>query len=214
MLVRHRSGSPATSSALREASGPQPEPVCGEEEAARHLALPEGSDEEKDCAFKHGQLGSTEPGPVLPRALQGVGTVWRGPLAAHRACLHQLPGCCPPDSCCRLRAMCGAAPMMYQSWLGSGFYLLSSSPLYLPRCGTRALPRPLKNETQSPPSCVHSFLSFKVLLSLLQGRVCVLVMAFALVNEAGFAEVFINKCRKVEKKIWNMSQKKNHWIIF
>uniref|UniRef100_A0A8C4PSX9 Receptor expression-enhancing protein n=1 Tax=Equus asinus TaxID=9793 RepID=A0A8C4PSX9_EQUAS len=38
-----------------------------------HLTLPEGSDEEKDRALRHGQLGSAEPGPVLPRALQGAG---------------------------------------------------------------------------------------------------------------------------------------------
>ncbi|KAB0396277.1 hypothetical protein E2I00_018983, partial [Balaenoptera physalus] len=116
---------------------PQPsarprEKPLGRTQSLRHLALPEGSDEEEDHAFRHGQLGSAEPGPVLPRALQGVGTVWRGPLAARLACLHQLPACCPPDSCCRLRATCGAAPMMHQSRLGSGFYLLSSSPLYLP----------------------------------------------------------------------------------
>ena len=92
--------------------------------------------------------------------------------------------------------------MMYQSRLGSGFYLLSSSPLSLPRYGTRALPRPLKNETQSPPSCVRSFLSFKVLHSLLQGRVCVLVVWFVLVNEARFVEVLINKCVKVLCLFW------------
>ncbi|XP_026947747.1 receptor expression-enhancing protein 4 isoform X1 [Sagmatias obliquidens] len=171
-------------------------------EVGGHHALPEGSDEEKDHAFRHGQLGSTEPGPVLPRALQGIGTVWRGPLAAHLACLHQLPGCCPPDSCCRLRAICGAAPTMHQSRPGSGFYLLSFSPLYLPRCGTRALPRLLKNETQSPPSCVRSFLSFRVLHSLLQGQVCVLVVWSVLVNEARFAEVLINKCVKVPRLFW------------
>lgn len=58
---------------------------------------------------------------------------------------------------------------MYQSRLGLRFYLLPSSSLYLPRCGTRALPRPLENETQRSPSCVTSFLSFKVLDSLFQG---------------------------------------------
>ncbi|PNJ76921.1 receptor expression-enhancing protein 4 isoform X5 [Pongo pygmaeus] len=42
-----------------------------------HLALPEGSDEEKDCALRHGQLGSAASGPFLPRALQGSRAIWR-----------------------------------------------------------------------------------------------------------------------------------------
>uniref|UniRef100_A0A2K5X0Z8 Receptor expression-enhancing protein n=1 Tax=Macaca fascicularis TaxID=9541 RepID=A0A2K5X0Z8_MACFA len=42
----------------------------------RHLALPEGSDEEKDCALRHGQLGSAASGPFLPRALQGSRAIW------------------------------------------------------------------------------------------------------------------------------------------
>uniref|UniRef100_A0A2R8P970 Receptor expression-enhancing protein n=1 Tax=Callithrix jacchus TaxID=9483 RepID=A0A2R8P970_CALJA len=42
-----------------------------------HLALPKGSDEEKDCALRHGQLGSAASGPFLPRALQGSGDIWR-----------------------------------------------------------------------------------------------------------------------------------------
>ncbi|XP_055151583.1 receptor expression-enhancing protein 4 isoform X3 [Symphalangus syndactylus] len=42
-----------------------------------HLPLPEGSDEEKDCALRHGQLGSAASGPFLPRALQGSRAIWR-----------------------------------------------------------------------------------------------------------------------------------------
>lgn len=56
-----------------------------------HLTLPEGPDKEKDCAFRHGQLGQG-PCPVLPHALQGAGAIWSGLLAAHRACLPQCPG--------------------------------------------------------------------------------------------------------------------------
>uniref|UniRef100_A0A2K6PHV7 Receptor expression-enhancing protein n=2 Tax=Rhinopithecus roxellana TaxID=61622 RepID=A0A2K6PHV7_RHIRO len=42
-----------------------------------HLALPEGSDEEKDYALRHGQLGFAASGPFLPRALQGSRAIWR-----------------------------------------------------------------------------------------------------------------------------------------
>uniref|UniRef100_A0A2K6FT37 Receptor expression-enhancing protein n=1 Tax=Propithecus coquereli TaxID=379532 RepID=A0A2K6FT37_PROCO len=51
-----------------------------------HLALPEGSDEEKDRALRHGQLGAAASGPVLPRALQGAWGYLEGPMAAHLAC--------------------------------------------------------------------------------------------------------------------------------
>lgn len=42
-----------------------------------HLTLPEGSDKEKDRALRHGQLGSAEPGRVLPPALRGAGALPR-----------------------------------------------------------------------------------------------------------------------------------------
>ncbi|XP_055436241.1 receptor expression-enhancing protein 4 isoform X5 [Bubalus kerabau] len=42
-----------------------------------HLALPEGSDKEKDRTLRHGQLGSAEPGRVLPPALRGAGALPR-----------------------------------------------------------------------------------------------------------------------------------------
>ncbi|XP_040098613.1 receptor expression-enhancing protein 4 isoform X2 [Oryx dammah] len=42
-----------------------------------HLALPEGSDEEKDRTLRHRQLGSAEPGRVLPLALRGPGALPR-----------------------------------------------------------------------------------------------------------------------------------------
>ena len=42
-----------------------------------HLALPEGSDEEKDRTLRRGQLGSAEPGRVLPLALWGAGALPR-----------------------------------------------------------------------------------------------------------------------------------------
>ena len=42
-----------------------------------HLTLPEGSDKEKDRTLRHGQLGSAEPGRVLPPALRGAGALPR-----------------------------------------------------------------------------------------------------------------------------------------
>lgn len=134
-----------------------------------HLALPEGSDEEKDCALRHGQLGSVEPGPVLPHALQGIGDCLKGTSG----CTHVWPACtsCPGAAFLAVghrpragaaSAMHRAALMMYQSRLGPRFYLLPSSPLYLARCGTRALPGPWKMKPK--PTLA---LSFKVLDSLL-----------------------------------------------
>ncbi|XP_070231607.1 receptor expression-enhancing protein 4 isoform X3 [Bos mutus] len=42
-----------------------------------HLTLPEGSDKKKDRTLRHGQLGSAEPGRVLPPALRGAGALPR-----------------------------------------------------------------------------------------------------------------------------------------
>ncbi|XP_014948601.3 receptor expression-enhancing protein 4 isoform X2 [Ovis aries] len=66
--------------------GPAPtyqDPLYLEDQVPRHrppighLALPEGSDEEKDRTLRHGQLGSAEPGWVLPLALWGAGALLR-----------------------------------------------------------------------------------------------------------------------------------------
>ncbi|KAL0612681.1 Receptor expression-enhancing protein 4 [Plecturocebus cupreus] len=54
-----------------------PHPHAGLPLFPGHLALPKGSDEEKDCALRHGQLGSAASGPFLPRALQGSGVILR-----------------------------------------------------------------------------------------------------------------------------------------
>lgn len=106
-----------------------------------HLTLPEGPDKEKDCAFRHGQLGKG-PCPVLPHALQGSGAVWRGLLAAHWACLHQLPRLCPLGSCCWLRAMHRDDVQCTKAGCAQGsIYCLSH--LCLHSAGTRTLPRSL-----------------------------------------------------------------------
>lgn len=97
-----------------------------------HLALPEGSDKEEDHLFGHEQLGSVEPGPVLPLLpYEALGAVWRRPLVARLICLRQLLRLCPPGFHAA-GTMHGATPVMYQSGLCPGFYLLpfsSFSPL-------------------------------------------------------------------------------------
>lgn len=135
-MVRYRGHAPSDNPGPREASEPQPEPACDQEEAAGaggpwrgrhrggglpwhfslashgvpvlsptgHLTLPEGPDKEKDCVLRHGQLGATEPAQSYTSCPAGRWGCWRGPLAAHQACLHQLPRLCPPGSCSWLRA--------------------------------------------------------------------------------------------------------------
>ena len=108
------------------------------------------------------------------------GAVWRGPLAACLTCLHQLLRLCLLGSCCWLRA--GCCPGHAQDYtcnvpkqagpriLFIIFFILLPSQCVGPE------PFPTATEIKSPPSCVHSFLSFKVLDSLFHGLcVCVCV---------------------------------------
>ena len=104
-----------------------------------HLALPEGSDKEKDCALRHGQLGSAEPSRVLPPALRGAGALLRDFWL------------CPQPSwpswlLLTVLATCRAAPTMYQSRLGLRFYLLPSSPPAFPGVGPEPFPGPWKTK--------------------------------------------------------------------
>lgn len=106
-----------------------------------HLTLPEGSNAEKDCALRHGQLGPAESGPVLPQALQMPG-LCAGDLWLHiwLACTSYL-GPTPPGSCVCLRARAEAvgpavgAPTVPEL---AGPRVLFIAFLSLLRCGTRA----------------------------------------------------------------------------
>lgn len=83
-----------------------------------------------------------------------------------------------------------------------GAYLLPSSAFYFPRHGTRAPPVPTDG-TKRPTSCVHPFLSFQILDSLVQGLVCMcvcerdLAACFMLVSEVRLVNIFINKYQTV-----------------
>lgn len=87
-----------------------------------------------------------------------------------------------------------------------GLFIAFHTPLPF-QVWDQSLPQTPANETKSPPSCVHAFLSFKV-LSLLQGLVCVMVVCFVLVNEVRFVQLCINEYIKVEKNIHCQQPKK------
>lgn len=89
-------------------------------------------------------------------------------------------------------------------WAQGSIYCLSH-PSALPGVWDQSPSQNSASETKSPPSCVHSFLSFRVLDSLLQGLcvcVCVVVVCFVLVNEVRFMHVLVNKHIKVFCLSW------------
>lgn len=118
--------------------------------------LPEGLNMEKDRALRHGQLGSSESGPVLSRALHSTESCLEG----KSGCLHWLLMLCPSwllllvksQGARAVRAMLRDAPAMHQRRLGPGFCLLPFSSLCLPRCGTRGLPDPLQMKPKAHPA--------------------------------------------------------------
>lgn len=124
----------------------------------------------KDSALRCGQLGSVEPGPVLPPALQDTG----GCLEGNCGSTSDLPA---PDSqvlpvlllllakaqgqvllglCAGMNPQCTKA-----GWAQGAIYWLSHLSAF-PGVGPEPSPDPCK-WNQKSTCCVHSFLSFKVL---------------------------------------------------